>query len=104
MPAPDWEDLSVFFDTDEFAATVTVKPRNGLGYDIRAIYDNPEEQATAGEYQLDTRTPRLVCISLDVKNVRRGDAVEIDGQSFDVLDTPHHDGTGIATVELGMPE
>jgi hypothetical protein len=100
MPAPDWEDLTVFLQADEFAVTATVALQDGTTRLVVGIFDDPFLNAQLGEYELDTARPRLTCRATDVEGVTRGDTATIDGEVFDVMTGPQGDGTGMATLDL----
>ena len=100
MPARDWEDLTAFLQTDEFADTVVVTLQDGRTLSVVGIFDDPYLNAQLGEYELDTTRPRLTCRAGDVVEVGRGDTVTIDGETFDVMTSPQPDGTGMAVLDL----
>lgn len=100
MPSPDWEDLSVFLQTDEFAVTATVVLQDGTTRSVDGIFDDPFLNAQLGEYELDTARPRLTCRESDVAGVTRGDTATINGEIYDVMTGPQSDGTGMAMLDL----
>lgn len=102
MPTLAWEDLGAFLNADEFATTVTLRSQDGTERQITAIFDDPYLNAELGEYELDTNRPRLTCKESDVLGVTRGDVVEIDGKTYDVLTGPQPDGTGMAMLEMAL--
>lgn len=104
MPTPSWDDLDAFLRTDEFAVTVTVRPQDGPARQVAGIFDEPYLNAQLGEYEADTVRPRLVCKAADVAGLVRGDMVDIDGVTYDVLTSPQPDGTGMATLELVLTD
>ncbi len=103
MPHPDWEDLSAFFDPDEFATTAVVTREGELVVEVLGIFDDPNEVASLGDYELDHPTPRFVCPEVDIAAARKGDVVTIEGKAFDLMQEPELDGTGIATLILAAP-
>lgn len=100
MPKPAWDDLDAFLNTDEFAVAATVRLQDGGARLVRGIFDDPFLNAQLGEYELDTTRPRLLCKEADVIGVGRGDLVDIQGRTYDVLTTAQPDGTGMALLEL----
>lgn len=104
MPKPAWEDLDEFLDVDEFAVEATVSLHGGATRRVRGIFDDPYLNAELGEYELDTNRPRLTCKESDVADVRRGDTVTIDGQTYDVMTSPQPDGTGMALLQLALQD
>ena len=102
MPRPAWEDLDTFLNADEFATPVTLRLQSGEVRQITAIFDDPYLNAELGEYELDTNRPRLTCKESDVLGATRGDLVEIDGKTYDVLTGAQPDGTGMAMLELAL--
>ena len=93
MPQHAWEDLDAFLQVDEFATWVTERR-------IRGIFDDPYLNAELGEYELDSTRPRLTCRWDDVRDVTRGDVVEIDGTAYDVVTNAQPDGTGMGLLAL----
>lgn len=98
-----WERLDDFLSIDEFASRVQVRLQSGEAREIRAIFDDPYLNTELGEYELDTAQPRLTCKWSDVHDVLRGDVVEIDGRSYDVITNAQPDGTGMALLALAVP-
>lgn len=103
MPHHDWEDLSAFFDPDEFATSAVIKREDETVAEVLGIFDDPNEVAALGEYELDLPKPRFVCPVAGVAGVRKGDAVTIEGKVFDLMQEPQLDGTGVATLILAEP-
>ena len=103
MPQPLWEDLSEFFDPDEFATTAIVTRDEEMIGEVLGIFDDPNQVAELGEYQFDHPVPRFACKEVDAGLIERGDVVTIEGKEFDVMQEPELDGTGIATLVLSEP-
>ena len=88
---PFTEDLDVFFQTSDFATTVTVKSTQ-----LSAIFDHDyaEEFETEGEF------PMLVCKTADLPNdLAHGDSVTIGSSTYKVVGI-QSDGTGVTTLVL----
>lgn len=100
MPQHAWEDLDTFLQVDEFATWATVRLQDGGERRIRGIFDDPYLNAELGEYELDSTRPRLTCRWDDVRDVTRGDVVEIDGTVYDVVTNAQPDGTGMGLLAL----
>lgn len=100
MPHPDWEDLSEFFDLDEFATTATITRDGEEIGEVLGIFDDPNEVAALGEYEHDHPVPRFTCREVAVSTLRRGDVATIEGRAFTLAQEPKRDGTGIATLIL----
>jgi hypothetical protein len=103
MPHPGWEDISAFFELDEFATTASITRSSEKVADVLGIFDDPSQMATLGEFEFDGPGPRFVCREDEVSQVLRGDTAVIEGRTFDVLEEPQLDGTGIATLILAVP-
>ncbi len=104
MPTPAWDDLNTFLSVDDFAVEATVTRQDGDTRVVIGIFDDPYLNAQLGEYELDTSRPRFTCRESDVIGVLRGDMVEINGRSYDVLSSAQPDGTGMAVLELAAQE
>jgi len=103
MTHPDWEDLSAFFDPDEFATTAVITRGADLVAEVLGIFDDPNEVARLGEFDMDHPTPRFTCPEAAVAGVQPRDIATIEGKAFDVMEAPQLDGTGIAVLILGTP-
>lgn len=103
MPNPPWENLSDFFDPDEFATLATITRASESVGEVFGIFDDPNQIASLGEYELDHIVPKFVCSEVDVVAIKRGDVVTIEGKDFDLIEDPQLDGTGIATLTLTKP-
>lgn len=101
---------AVFFDLDDFARAVTIKPSGRDPYTINAIYDaRPVDGGRLGEAQVGFKdglkntgnSPQIRCRTADVKDVHEGESVvEVPGVGeFNVWDCVP-DGTGISTLIL----
>lgn len=87
-------DLLRFFDTDDFALSVTfTDPALGT---VRAMADNAVEEIDIG---LLAENPILDCRTSDIVGVVEGSTLTIEGVTFTVLDRKD-DGSGITTLEL----
>ena len=100
MPTPAWDDLDAFLSADEFAVRATIRLQDGGARVVLGIFDDPYLNAQLGEYEVDTTRPRFTCKESDVIGVLRGDMVDIDGRTYDVLASAQPDGTGMATLEM----
>ncbi|WP_299297450.1 head-tail joining protein [uncultured Tateyamaria sp.] len=103
MPKPGWEDLSAFFSPDEFATTAVITRGAEEVAEVLGIFDDPNEVASLGDYNMDHPTPRFTCPAAAVVDVRYKDTATIDGTAYDVMQEPELDGTGLATLILAEP-
>jgi len=76
---------------------------DGSFFEVLGIFDDPNDVAALGEYELDHPTPRFICPEVGVVDAHRGDVVTIEGKAFDLMQEPQLDGTGIATLVLAEP-
>ena len=104
MPAPIWEHLSDFLDTDDFAVAATLHSQTGSPRQLCGLFDDPYVNTKIGEYEADASAPRFLCRQSDVRSVQRGDQMQIDGDWYVILTTPQFDGTGMATLKLAPEE
>jgi hypothetical protein len=84
------EDLSVFFDTDEFADAVTYN-----GVTINGIFDNAyfEGQGIQGSQ------PVFICPTASVSNALHGDELVRNSVTYRVVGV-EPDGTGVTLLRL----
>jgi hypothetical protein len=101
MPHPPWEDLATFFDPDDFATTATIRRAGEIVGEVLGIYDDPNHVSSLGDYDLDHPVPKFTCAEVDTAGFHRGDTVEIEGTTFDLMEEPSRDGTGISVLILG---
>lgn len=100
MPAPNWEDLDQFLDADDFAQTAIIRRDGNLVIEVLGIFDDPYFSPEIGEYTFEDRQPRLTVKEVSVILVRRGDTVDVDGKTFDLINDPEPDGTGMSVLTL----
>lgn len=100
MPSPSWEDLDVFLDADDFAVPASISFQDGGTRSLNGIYSDPYMDARLGEFDLNTRNPRLLCKEADGVGVRRGDTLTVDGTVYDILDVAQATGDGMAYLQL----
>ncbi|SMX27288.1 Phage Head-Tail Attachment [Pelagimonas phthalicica] len=103
MPHPDWEDLSDFFDPDEFATKAIITRGAEAVAEVFGIFDDPTDVASLGEFELEHPNPRFVCAEVEVSLVHAKDVVTIEGKAFDLMRAPELDGTGLAVLHLATP-
>lgn len=103
-------DRLAFFDTDEFADTIAVRPVTGTPFAPYTVTGNFD--ARPGEGRLARRfgasgsvsgsKPQFRCRASDMPKARAGQAIAtILGRDYAVYDV-EHDGTGMARVELTL--
>ena len=100
---PSWERLDDFLqlDTDGgFATPAVLHFEDGTTRTINVLFDDPYLNATLGEYEADTSEPRISGKETDLVGLRRGDLVDVAGETFDVMTSPQADGTGWALVTM----
>jgi hypothetical protein len=86
------EDLSVFFNTSEFAVTATV-----AGAGVSVIFDNGYQGALNGF--LESSAPSITGPSASLATAVQGTAVTVNAIAYKVMEV-HPDGTGITKLML----
>lgn len=86
------EDLSSFFDTDEFAIDATIN-----GATVTGIFGNEFIQV---DY-VESRAPYFECVSADVTGISHGAIVAIGSDTYKVRGI-QPDGTGITKLILEL--
>lgn len=106
MPAPSWENLDDFLQTDDqggFAVTATISLQGGATRTVAGIYDDPYLNAQLGEYELDTSSPRFSTKETNLVGVGRLDTITVPGVgTLDILGEPQPDGSGWAMLKLAV--
>lgn len=85
----------------DFGQDVTI---NGTGYSaktIKAIFDNEYEGVVGESIEFATSSPRIVCVSADITDLKYGDTVEVDSSTYKAV-TIMPDGTGMTEVMLEL--
>lgn len=100
MPQPEWEDLSDFFDPDEFADTARITRDGQDVAQILGVFDDPSQVSQLGEYEHDHQTPIFLCPETAAADIQADDVATIDGIAYDVMKSPQRDGTGLVTLIL----
>lgn len=102
MPPPNFDDLDAFFNVEEFGTTATLQSGGGLR-EIVGIFDATPMEASIGASNFDAIPATFTTKSADVAQVKRGDTLTIDGETYQCRHHPKHDGTGMAVIELTPP-
>ncbi|HEX8773259.1 MAG TPA: hypothetical protein VF735_06600 [Pyrinomonadaceae bacterium] len=95
------EDLTQFFDTEEFAVVAALKQSNGTVIrNANVIFNDPNQDAQMFAETVEADAPFIIARSVDVSDMKDGYKVTIGATTYRVIGTPHQDGTGISTVKL----
>tara|TARA_Y100000004_G_scaffold54231_1_gene60399 strand:- start:1842 stop:2150 length:309 start_codon:yes stop_codon:yes gene_type:complete len=90
---------SIFFDTDEFADSITITI-GGSATTIKGIFDNEMTTIDVGDNAgLTANQPKITVKTSDVTNADFGDPVVINSVSYTVNNVLK-DGTGITEIFL----
>ncbi|WP_323119986.1 head-tail joining protein [Burkholderia alba] len=104
MPAPSWEYLDEFFESEDeggFASVIGVTFEDGATRTINGIFSDPYENGkSSGEFQFDTTLPHVLCKETDLAGVTRGCFALVSGVKYDVRTGPQPNGNGLAVLEL----
>lgn len=103
MAALGFEDLSEFFDLNEFATTAILYNAGGA-QEIIGIFDEPSVEAEIGQFEIDTVSLTFRCKASEVVNAERGDRLTIDDRELWLTKLPQADGTGLAVLFLAVDE
>ena len=88
------EDLSEFFDVDDFAITATWNSQS-----VKGIFDNEYFDETGG-VGVESSNPVFMCTAADVSGIAEGDAITINATAYTVAGPPQPDGTGAVIIQL----
>jgi len=92
-------DLSVFFNTDDFALSATFTKTGGSATTIKVLFDNAFNLINLGEVGLESTNPMASCKSSDVVGVAHADTLVVSGTTYKVVGI-HPDGQLITILEL----
>lgn len=91
-------DLTVFFNSDEFAVSATYTPSGGSAKTIKVIWDK-DDAALMG-----MAGTRITCIAKtsDVSAAKPKETVAIGGTTYKIKEPPVHSTDGTTFIELGI--
>lgn len=89
------EDLTEFFDTDDFAVTATY---NG-SVTVNGIFDHEYVEVFGGDAGHESALPVFTCRTADAPNAAHDDPLVVDGNNYTVRQV-QDDGTGITRLIL----
>ena len=95
------EDLTPFFDTDDFAVEAVFTRASATIATCNVIYDVPTEYRTMDTVSLAEDAPFLMCRTADIADVEAQDSVTIDGTAYTVAQIKD-DGTGVTRIDLEL--
>ena len=99
MAIEETTDRSIFFDTDEFADSITITI-GGSATTIKGIFDNEMTTIDVGDNAgLTANQPKITVKTSDVTNADFGDPVVINSVNYTVNNVLK-DGTGITELFL----
>lgn len=99
---PFAEDLSLFFNADEFASLVSIAQQDGgTVISVSGIWDDGYRESVLGMAGMSTSDPRFTCATVDVDGVEVEDTLTKDGTQYVVAEI-QPDGTGITTLMLRL--
>lgn len=87
------EDLTQFFDPDEFGVSATIGAAT-----VSGIFDN-QFLGAPGEAAVASATPTFTCRTADVSSVTSGTTLVISSITYTVVGV-HPDGTGVTVLVL----
>jgi hypothetical protein len=96
------EDLSQFFDTDDFAVAAIIKTSAAaVVRNINVIFDKPSNPLALFEGQVTKPMPFVRCRTADVADViANSHTMTIAGTEYRIVEPPEDDGTGVSTVQI----
>lgn len=98
-----------FFDTDDFAESISIAPIAGEPFSINAIFDAKPVNTTSfqnrfpehGGARPSGSNPRFRCRSSDIPKDAQGAVATIRARDYSIFKV-EHDGTGMAFVEVKL--
>ena len=93
------EDFSDFYNTDDFAVTVTYTPQGGSASTITGIFDDEYQLIDAGEVGVSGTSPVFECPTASVPDAATGDTLIINAVTYLVVEA-QPDSTGVTVLIL----
>jgi len=94
------DDLSIFFELDDFGTAGIYTKTNKRPITIDGIFDNPHASVTATD-MMDVTIPKpsFVCRTVDIPDAAEGDAMKIRNVTYTIR-VVATDGLGVTTLIL----
>lgn len=94
------DDLSIFFELDDFGTAAVYTKTNKRPITINGIFDNPHASITATD-MMDVTIPKpsFVCRTVDIPNAAEGDNIKIRNVSYTIR-VVATDGLGVTTLVM----
>jgi hypothetical protein len=87
------EDLTLFFDTDEFGNTATYTPNGGSATTIVIVGpDNVEANEATGEYSVGGDQWIAFTPASNVSGIKRGDTLAVNGTTYTISHAINENG------------
>lgn len=92
------DDLSIFFELDDFGTNAVYTKTNKRPINVSGIFDNPHASITASE-MMDVTMPKpsFVCRTIDIPAAAEGDTIKINNVTYTVR-VVATDGLGVTTL------
>lgn len=92
------DDLSIFFELDDFGTAAVYTQTNKRPITIKGIFDNPHASVTATD-MMDVTIPKpsFVCRTVDIPTAAEGDTIKINNVTYTVR-VIATDGLGVTTL------
>lgn len=88
------EDLSLFFETDDFAVEAIFGTKK-----VNVIFNTPTQEVTVYDQEIVSDAPFLTCRTSDLSGVAPRSPVKVGGTTYTIARITN-DGTGVSQVYL----
>ena len=95
------EDLSQFFDTDDFAVEAVFSRDGNNIATVKVICDSPTEAIQFEQVEVAADNPFCTAKTSEIASVRRRDTATIGDVAYKVT-AIKHDGTGVTRIDLEL--
>lgn len=94
------DDLSIFFELDDFGTEAVYTQANKRPIKVNGIFDNPHASITATD-MMDVTMPKpsFVCRTVDIPTAAEGDTIKINNVTYTVR-VVATDGLGVTTLVM----
>ena len=82
------EDLSVFFNSDDFAESVTYTPDGGSSTTIKVLWSEGNADIDIGEIGVEAVSPRCLAKADDVADAAENDTIERNSITYYISEPP----------------
>lgn len=91
------EDLSQFFETDDFAVEAVITLPDSSLRTVKTIFNTPSQSVEIYDTNIESDAPNLTVKTADLTGVKTRNSINVGGTDY-LIEHISHDGTGVSTL------